>query len=183
MTETIANTCPRHPKIETELRCASCGELICPKCLVQTPVGMKCRECGTSRGGRLFTLTPLQTATAVGVGLLAGTVAGWAVEFSLGPLLTLFLAFAYGGFAGEMIMRAAGRKRGVRMELIAGVTIVVGAFLGRFVVAALLMAAPGQANPPLGVLQVLYNLVAPNPIPLIALGIITASAVSRIRYL
>ena len=71
-------TCARHPKVETNLRCASCGTPICPKCLVQTPVGMKCRECGTQRGGVLFTLSPGQAASALAVGLLFGVVAGWA---------------------------------------------------------------------------------------------------------
>lgn len=183
MQNTEITTCPRHPKVETELRCASCGELICSQCMVITPVGAKCRDCGTSKGSRQFSLTPFQTVSAVGVGLLMGAVAGWAVEYYLGIFFTLFLSFAYGGFAGEMIMRASGRKRGVRMEIIAGVTLVAGALLGRVIVAATLLAIPGQAHPEMGLLQVIYDLIAPSPIPIIALGVIVVSAVSRMRYL
>jgi hypothetical protein len=174
-------TCSRHPNVETNLRCASCGVLICPKCLVQTPVGMKCRECGTQRGGVLFTLSPGQAASAIAIGLLFGMVAGWGVDF-LGFFM-IFLAVAYGTFAGEMILRASGRKRGVRMEAIAGVALAVGAIGGRMAVAALLMRAPGGIHPPLGVLDVIVGLVLPSPIPLVCLVIAIASAVGRIRYI
>ena len=178
-TESIT-TCARHPKVETALRCASCGTPICPKCLVQTPVGMKCRECGTQRGGALFSPSLGNAAAASVIGLLFGAVAGWGVD-SLG-FFTLFLAVAYGTFAGEMILRAAGRKRGLKMESIAGVTIAIGAIGGRMVVAGLLMRS-GSPHPPFGVFDVIVDLVIPSPIPLISLGIAVASAVGRIRYI
>jgi hypothetical protein len=175
-----ATTCARHPKVETSLRCASCGVPICPKCLVQTPVGMKCPECGTQRGVTLFTPSLVNAVSASVVGLLFGAVAGWGVDF-LG-FFTLFVAVAYGTFAGEMILRAANRKRGVRMELIAGVAIAVGAVAARVLVAALVMRGGGP-HPVSGVLDVVVSLVIPSPIPLISLGIAVASAVGRIRYI
>ena len=174
-------TCARHPKVQTNLRCASCGTPICPKCLVQTPVGMKCRDCGTQRAGVLFTLSPGQAASALAVGLLFGVVAGLGVAFF--GFFMIFLAVAYGTFAGEMILRASGRKRGVKIEVIAGVALAVGAIGGRMIVAALLMRAPGGIHPPLGVLDVIVGLVIPSPIPLICLVIAIASAVGRIRYI
>ncbi len=67
--------------------------------------------------------------SASAIGLLFGMVAGWGVEL-LGFFM-LFVAVAYGTFAGEMILRAAGRKRGRRMELIAGVALAVGAIGGQ----------------------------------------------------
>ena len=134
---------------------------------------MKCRECGTQRGGALFSPSLGNAAVASVIGLLFGAVAGWGVE-SLG-FFTLFVAVAYGTFAGEMILRAASRKRGVKMEIIAGVTIAVGAIGGRMVVAAI--------PPSLGSLSSIVDLVVPSPIPLISLGIAVASAVGRIRYI
>lgn len=166
-------TCSRHPSVETNLRCASCGVPICPKCLVQTPVGMKCRGCGTHRGGVLFTLSPSQAVSAIAVGLLFGMVAGWGVEL-LGFFM-IFLAVVYGTFAGEMILRASGRKRGIKMELIAGVALAVGAIGGRMLVAAI--------PPSFGAMDVIVKLVIPSPIPLIALVIAIGSAVGRIRYI
>jgi membrane associated rhomboid family serine protease len=43
--ETDTLTCYRHPDRETLVRCATCERPICTKCMVQTPVGIKCPEC------------------------------------------------------------------------------------------------------------------------------------------
>lgn len=174
MTQTeIVTTCPRHPNVETNLRCASCGTLICPKCLVQTPVGMKCRECGLQRGGTLFTMLPHRAAAAGAAAIALGAAAGFGVSF-LG-WFALLVGVAFGSFSGEMIMRASGRKRGMRLQIIAGVGMALGAAGGRMIVAAI--------PPPLGVVQVLTDLVLPIPIPLIALIIAIAAAVTRIRFI
>jgi DNA-directed RNA polymerase subunit RPC12/RpoP len=37
--------CARHPRTETLLKCAKCGIPICPKCMVHTPVGIRCPDC------------------------------------------------------------------------------------------------------------------------------------------
>lgn len=178
----MSTTCARHPKVQTNLRCASCGTPICPRCLVQTPVGAKCPNCGSNRGGVLFTPSPSQLTGAVVAGLLTGLVAGWAVEFSLG-FYSIFLAFAYGAFAGEMVLRASGRKRGLKMEITTGVFMTLGALGGRIIIGALLLSSPGHVRPPLGIATVLVDLATPSPIPLIALVIVIAAAVSRVRYL
>jgi DNA-directed RNA polymerase subunit RPC12/RpoP len=37
--------CARHPNTETVLKCAKCVTPICPKCMVHTPVGIRCPDC------------------------------------------------------------------------------------------------------------------------------------------
>ena len=37
--------CAFHPGVETEVRCAECERPICPKDMVPTPVGYKCKIC------------------------------------------------------------------------------------------------------------------------------------------
>ncbi|WJW66975.1 hypothetical protein OZ401_000221 [Candidatus Chlorohelix allophototropha] len=37
--------CKRHPTIETGLKCGRCGTPICPRCMVYTPVGVRCPDC------------------------------------------------------------------------------------------------------------------------------------------
>ena len=145
---------------------------------MQTPVGMKCKSCASHASGNLFSPSLLQRSLAAAVALLAGAIAGWGVEFSFG-LFTIFAAFAYGGFAGEMVLRAAGRKRGLTIEVITGAAIVVGALGARMLVAGI---PPGGANVPFGVWNVLVSLLTP-PIRLAALAIIVGGAVSRIRYI
>lgn len=169
--------CPRHPKIETALRCATCGTLICHKCLVPTPVGSKCRACASQQSSALFKPSIAQAIAAAIVALAAGAFAGLAAEF--GGWLALFVAVAYGGFAGGLILRAAGRRRGRRMEIIAGVAMAIGALGSRLIIAGLQLASPGSPLPPYGILNVLIA----DPIPLAAIGIAVGAAVSRIRYL
>lgn len=177
--EEPTTTCSRHPKVQTNLKCASCGKPICPKCAVQAPVGMKCRECGLQRGGPLFSPSAAQATSACAVALLFGIVAGWGVDF-LGFFM-VFLAVAYGSFAGEMILRASGRKRGAKIEAMAAAALAIGAIGGRVLVAALVMRS--GLRPELGVWEVIVDLVVPVPIPLISLVIAIGSAVGRIRYI
>jgi hypothetical protein len=41
-----APNCPRHPDVETRLRCSACDTLICANCAVEAAVGYKCPDCG-----------------------------------------------------------------------------------------------------------------------------------------
>lgn len=115
------------------------------------------------------------------VGLAGGAVAGLAVEFELG-LISLFLAILYGGFVGEMILRVSGRKRGSRMEAIAGAALVAGSIAAR-ILAAPSIASMGNVRVPLGIFNVLVDLFSPSPMPAVLLVLVVAAAVSRIRYI
>lgn len=57
----------------------------------------------------------------------------------------------------------------------------VGAIGGRLVVAALVMRSLG-VKPPLGVLDVVADLVIPSPLPLVALSLTIAFSAAWIRY-
>ena len=47
--EANASYCNWHPETETRLFCSQCGRSICTLCMVQVPVGIRCRECGGCR--------------------------------------------------------------------------------------------------------------------------------------
>ncbi|MGH2705727.1 MAG: alpha/beta fold hydrolase [Actinomycetota bacterium] len=50
MRTAAAGPCKNHPRRDGVTTCVVCDSPICAECLVQTPVGMKCRECtGTGR--------------------------------------------------------------------------------------------------------------------------------------
>jgi hypothetical protein len=136
--------------------------------MVSTPVGMKCPSCGTSKGSPLFKVQPERLLLAGLAALVAGGIAG-TVGSSLG-FFTIFLAFPYGYFAGGMILKASGMKRGFTLEVVAGAGMVLGGILARIFPLAI---AAGAAS--LGLLL--------NPMFWIAVGISTACAVSKIRYL
>src|ERR687891_651517 len=45
----MADVCYRHPNRETNVKCSRCGRPICPDCMYDSPVGMRCPECAGQR--------------------------------------------------------------------------------------------------------------------------------------
>jgi hypothetical protein len=162
--------CARHPKVETAISCGRCGTPICPDCSVAGAVGMLCPACASNRTGHMYQVRPERFALACVLGLMAGTVVGFLLQVLSGSFLffLLLLGPIIGGAVGEVILRASGRKRGLKIEVVAGASVVLGAglsllFSGSWV---MLVASPLSL--------VLY---------LVAVGLTTAAAVWKIRYL
>lgn len=193
MRESAIITCPRHPKVETYIRCASCNTPICPKCYVQTPVGYKCKACGTFKNAALFSVSPLQALAGFAVGLLAGVVAGYFFTFI--GFFAIWVAFPYGRFTGMLIQRASGHKLGLLMEVITGGSILLGG-LGlrawtwlqyyqqmRLVQTAAKVTALHTHLPTQAPLNSLSMLVLLNPFALIGVVVVAVAAVSRFRFM
>ena len=122
--------CPRHPKTETALTCTRCTTPVCPHCMVSGPVGFLCPNCG--RGGNpLYVISPPRFVLAVIAGIVAGTLAGFLLQAISGMFIwgIFFVAPLIGGLLGEVILRATNRKRGRMVELLAGISVIVGALL------------------------------------------------------
>jgi hypothetical protein len=140
--------------------------------MVYTPVGVKCRECGLSKGGALFQVNPARLVLASITALVAGAVPTFVSKLGMGFLI-IFGAMAYGYFAGSVILKAAGMKRGIKMEIVTGAGMVLGA-LAFVLIPALVAGKP---------LQMIALRIVTNPYLLIAVAISTACAVSKVRYL
>ncbi|MFC2040442.1 hypothetical protein ACFLTW_04645 [Chloroflexota bacterium] len=129
--------CATHPKTETNLKCGKCGKPICPACLVQTPVGARCRECSRLYTMPTYRLTPQYYLRATVSGLLAAAVLAfpWLLLDWLIPVILLeALVGAGAGFLiGEVISRAVNRKRG-RLLVVIGSLAVLGCYGLRFAV-------------------------------------------------
>lgn len=119
--------CARHPNVETALSCGKCGTPICPDCAVSGPVGMRCPDCASLKSSPLYQVRPERFALAAVAGVAAGTIAGVVLQYV--GFFIFFLAPAIGGLLGEVILRATGRKRGTKIEVLTGVSVVVGALL------------------------------------------------------
>jgi hypothetical protein len=161
--------CARHPKIETAVSCGRCSAPICTKCMVPGAVGMLCRACATNRPAMIYEVAPPRLALAGVVGLAAGV----AVGFLLQTLTTAFVYFSLfigpilGSGVGYAVWYAAGRKRGLPLELIAGGAVLVGAAI------ALLITG-----------QWAWLLRVPLSLALygVGLALAVASAVGKIRF-
>ncbi|MEK7806559.1 MAG: hypothetical protein AAB528_02400 [Chloroflexota bacterium] len=125
--------CHWHPGVETGLWCSRCGKHICTQCMVQAPVGIRCRECGRTVRTPTYDVRPTYYARAGGVGIVIAIGGGliWALfNAILGgiPLLPSLMAIGVGYGAGEILSLAVNRKRGSGLAWIAAGS-VVGAFL------------------------------------------------------
>ncbi len=116
--------CSYHPDVETELTCTECGKPICPKEMVQTPVGYKCPEDARPRKEQLRYVKPRQIAVAAGAGLVTGV--GGAFLVVLIGWGGFILGILWGSLVSEAVRRASGGHRGGLVGGIAAGSIVIG---------------------------------------------------------
>jgi hypothetical protein len=140
--------CASHAGRETVLRCGKCERPFCASCLTHTPVGLRCRQCAQVRPSPIYDVGPGRLLVAAAAGLAAGILGGF-VLFTFVGAFALWLSPVFGLAVGEAVSRAANRKRGPRLQLIALLAIVAGAILGKYGL-LILAASLGPAGPPLG---------------------------------
>jgi hypothetical protein len=122
--------CARHPQVETTLRCGRCDTPICPRCLVQTPVGARCRDCANVRSLPTIDVKPVFIARGLGAALLSGLVIGGAWGWitggrSLVGFFIFFIALGIGWAIGESVSVATNRKRSPVLQGCAVIGVVV----------------------------------------------------------
>ena len=128
--------CKRHPIVETNLACGKCGDPICPRCMVQTPVGARCPSC--ARMSRLPTynvsgLYYLRAAGAgLGIGIVGGVAWGFLSQIIFSSYFNLIIAGALGYAIGEVISLSVNRKRGIGLAAIGGAAVVLSYAIGAF---------------------------------------------------
>lgn len=140
--------CAQHPDVETALRCGKCERLICPRCMVQTPVGARCKQCANLRRPPMYEISGPILARALAITLVAGPMFGilWGLVLPAGigfGILSLFLGFLLGtplgyGYA-DLLDRVTNRKRGPVLQVIA-----VGGFALAWFMHALVGGVPGD---------------------------------------
>ncbi len=125
--------CAAHPNVETNLRCGKCGKLICPRCLVQTPVGARCPDCARLQRLPTFSMTNRYylRAIAAATGMAFACGAAW---WAIGHLayFNFLLAAGFGYGIGEVVGRSVNRKRGRWLAFIAGTSVVAGYLISVF---------------------------------------------------
>jgi hypothetical protein len=156
--------CARHPDIETNLRCGKCETPICPKCMVQTPIGARCPDCARSYRLPTYRVSGSHYVraifTALGAAIVCGILWGLLVDFiPLAYIFNIFIAAGVGEGCAELIGLSVNRKRGAGLAVIAAIAVLVANII------ALLLSWP--------VLVTLFDILA------IAAGIFVA--VTRIR--
>ena len=133
LSQESANYCYWHPDVETGLSCSQCTKAVCINCMVQAPVGIRCRDCGKAVKMPTYDIQRGHYVRAVGVGVGVAIGGGllWALfNFLFGgiPFIPSLIAVGIGYVTGELISRSVNGKRGTGLAWIAGCS-VVGAFL------------------------------------------------------
>ncbi|MEW6033846.1 MAG: hypothetical protein AB1603_03205 [Chloroflexota bacterium] len=106
--------------------------------MVETPVGMRCRECARLQKLPIFQVSWRYYLRAVGAGLGLAVAFGvlWAlvrVFFPFSGYFSFVIALAVGYGIGELIGLAVGRRRGPGLALTGGVSVAACYLVGLLV--------------------------------------------------
>jgi MFS family permease len=128
---TTPTYCINHPKTETLLRCIKCGNPVCLKCVVRTPVGYRCKQCTNTQFAGYYTATSLDHMLAAVIGLITSMIGG-AIAMFIGNIwffAVIFYAPAAAGIIAEIIRRVIQKRRGKYLWLVACGAFVLGALI------------------------------------------------------
>jgi hypothetical protein len=121
--------CAAHPNVRTTLSCGKCGKPICPRCMVQTPVGARCPQCAGLKTLPTFRVYGQYYLRAAGTAVAAAVVVGalWGFIETILPtyFFTLIMAMGIGWVMGELVSLAVNRKRGTWLAIIGGAGVVL----------------------------------------------------------
>ena len=133
--------CYWHPNLETGLSCSHCQKAICPNCMVQAHVGIRCRDCGKPVQMPTFEVKPIHyiKSITIAIGLtVLGAISWLALSQSIflvlpgavSFLLISILLVPFGFVSGDLISRSVNRKRGSVLAAIGGSTVVATFIVG-----------------------------------------------------
>ncbi len=111
------------------------------------------------------------------VGLVAASFGGWLItssEFRVGGLFELVIGFFFGTGIGEILLRVTQRKRGLKMEILAGAVVIAGLIVGH-AINCIIDGIPASTT--------FVTLFFLNPVALVMYGVSAFGAVNRVRFL
>jgi hypothetical protein len=117
--------CVRHPTVETSLRCNKCGDPICVRCAVRTPVGYRCKTCIRQQQATFYTGSSVDYLIAGVVSLPMAAVGAYFVSF-LGFFFAIFVSPVAGALVADAAWRAVGRRRSPNLWIIVCGGVILG---------------------------------------------------------
>jgi hypothetical protein len=177
--EVEEHPCKNHSGVLTAVSCGKCGTYICAKCMIFTPVGVRCRPCAQLR--------PAPQNDVVPTGLIKGSLVafgisfvGWLIVLNI-PFFGWILSIFLGLFIGDMASRAAKRRVNRQLQVAVGTGIVVAFFAARAIIVAAdfnSVGLGGFASPTSHLyLQAVFELSIFTLVPLV---LATIAAVTRL---
>lgn len=144
--QTEITYCPNHKDTPTNLRCGRCDKLVCPKCMVHGPVGVRCLDCGKPTSLPVYQVSVPLLLRAIGASILLGAGGGLLLVLLVRPLLfgLLYLAAmaGFGYVVSEGTSYAANRKRGRTLTIV----VIGGVLIGEGLIVYLVAAVSGAIS-------------------------------------
>ncbi len=135
---------------ESMLKCIDCDSKICPKCMVQCPVGFRCPKCTTRFTSHLLKIDIWVLIRGFFGGLVAGLLFSILQVFApLGGIYMLFFVYFIGAFVGNILFKISGRKLGGKVAASVAFGILAGGvcfYLIWTTALGALIGQMGQAN-------------------------------------
>jgi hypothetical protein len=146
--------------------------------MVAGPVGVRCRDCSRQNLDQIMRGSPRQYLLASVCAFGSALLLGW-----LSHVLIFWLGSVYGYIVGEATLRGGGRKRGLAMQMIAGVAAAVGSLAwAGFGHLPLLLLLQGGMPARLALSSYMLARLM-DPFTLVALGLAIFFAVMHVRYI
>ncbi len=115
--------------METALRCSRCESPICPRCLVQSPVGARCKDCARVLRSPIYKLNSSQMVRGILAAVVGGVIMGLIWYFVLLPFsygfLSIFVGAGLAWVFTKLMNFATGLKRGPTVVALASAGIVI----------------------------------------------------------
>jgi hypothetical protein len=119
--------CVNHPNVETMLRCNRCGRPVCTRCVTQTPVGYRCKQCVGQQQAIYFTGGILDYVLGGGIALILGGLSSFLVTLTGLWFIALILGPTLGVGVAEAVRFAVRRRRSRYLWAVVAGAMVVGA--------------------------------------------------------
>lgn len=144
--ESFSSTCLRHPGVLSNLRCGRCNDLICPQCMVQSPVGARCPDCANIGQAPIFRATSVELARMIGLSLIAAAafgfgyaVAVWVmwkvgIPFRIAVVVSSVIVGMSGAPLGDIVRRAGKYKLDKRLRAVAAATVLLAWLFAQFAI-------------------------------------------------
>ncbi len=117
---------PKHSCGDSRLSCVECSEIVCPKCMVECPVGNRCKKCAAKTESHVLKVTPWVAVRTLASAALAAYIFSYVSMFLFGGYWGWIITYAVGLFIGNLIHKVSGFKLG---PVIIG-TVLVGMIVG-----------------------------------------------------
>jgi hypothetical protein len=157
--------CYAHPAVETGLSCNHCGQPICAKCAIRTPVGYRCPTCVRQQQDIFYTGSTFDYVLAVVVALPLSLIAATSFTLLIGGLgffawwISLVVAPVVSGFTAEAVRWAVRKRRSRHLARVVSGCLILATLPG-----LLLMLYWGD----------LYGLIAPGILLFVGVSTILA---------